>query len=130
MYLVNQRIILLVKMTVVLGIPLLCSFFLPWLAMWQLPSVALVFVAYYLNNLYPDRILLEQERVAIKIFLYNDWLVYRLEQVQYAQGKQCIYLYIDGVCRYRLSMEKLSVRLYLQLTELLEPYPATKKDVL
>ncbi len=122
MYLVNQRIILLVKMTTLLGVPLLCSFLFSHLAVWRIPSVLLVLAAYYLNNLYPDRILLETDKVGIKIFLYNDWMTYRPEQVQYAQGKHCLYLYIDGKQRYRLSMEKLSLRLYRQITEQLQPY--------
>ena len=122
MYLVNQRIILLVKMTTLLGVPLLCSFLFSWLAVWRSPSVLLVLAAYYLNNLYPDRILLEDGKVGIKIFLYNDWLTYRPEQVQYAQGRHCLYLYIDGRQCYRLSMEKLSLRLYRQITEQLQQY--------
>lgn len=122
MYLVNQRIILLVKMTVLLGVPLLCSFLFPWLDMWRIPSVLLVLAGYYLNNIYPDRILLEEDNVGIKIFLCNDWLTYKPEQVQFAQGKHCLYLYIDGKQRYRLSMEKLSLRLYRQLTTMLQQY--------
>ena len=122
MYLVNQRIILLVKMTTLLGVPLLCSFLFSWLAVWRIPSVLLVLAAYYLNNLYPDRILLEESKVGIKIFLYNDWLTYRPEQVQYAQGRHCLNLYIDGQQRNRLSMEKLSLRLYRQITEQLQQY--------
>ena len=82
MYLVNQRIILLVKMTTLLGVPLLCSFLFSWLAVWRIPSVLLVLAAYYLNNLYPDRILLKESKVGIKIFLYNDWLTYRQEPEQ------------------------------------------------
>lgn len=127
MYLVNQRIILLVKMTTLLGVPLLCSFLFSWLAVWRIPSVLLVLAAYYLNNLYPDRILLEESKVGIKIFLYNDWLTYRPEQVQYAQGRHCLYLYIDGRQRYRLSMEKLSLRLYRQITEQLQQYQESEQ---
>ncbi len=82
MYLVNQRIILLVKMTVLLGVPLLTSFVIPWLDFWQIPSVMLVFVGFYLNNVYPDRILIEDGAIGIKIFLHNDWLTYKPEQVQ------------------------------------------------
>lgn len=127
MYLVNQRIILLVKMTTLLGVPLLCSFLFSWLAVWRIPSVLLVLAAYYLNNLYPDRILLKESKVGIKIFLYNDWLTYRPEQVQYAQGRHCLYLYIDGRQRYRLSMEKLSLRLYRQITEQLQQYQESEQ---
>ncbi len=122
MYLVNQRIILLVKMTVLLGVPLLTSFVIPWLDFWQIPSVMLVFVGFYLNNVYPDRILIEDGAIGIKIFLHNDWLTYKPEQVQYKRTETCVYLYIDGKRRYRLSLEKLSVRLYTQITETLEPY--------
>lgn len=122
MYLVNQRVILLVKLTVLLGVPLLCSFVLPWLAVWKVPAVLLVLAGFYLNNVYPDRILLEEGAVGIKVFLYNDWLTYQLEQVQYQRGETCVYLYINGKRRYRLSLEKLSVRLYTQMAALLEPY--------
>ena len=59
MYLVNQRIVLWIKMTVLLGVPLLTSFVVPWLSFWQIPSALLVLVAFYLNNLYPDRIYLD-----------------------------------------------------------------------
>ncbi len=124
-YLVNQRIILLVKMTVLLGVPLLCSFLLPSLAVWQLPSVLLVLAAFYLNNLYPDRIALSRGGVRLKIFLYPQWLTFSLGEVQYAQGSHCLYLYVGGKRRYRISMEHLSMRLYRQITELLEPYQET-----
>ena len=77
MYLVNQRVILLVKLTTLIGVPLLCSFLLPWLSFWRLPASLLVFVAFYLNNLYPDRIYLDEQTVKIKLFLYNEWLEYQ-----------------------------------------------------
>ncbi|MBQ3508584.1 MAG: hypothetical protein IJA90_01000 [Peptococcaceae bacterium] len=125
MYLVNQRVILLVKMTVLLGVPLLCSFIVPWLDIWKLPSVVLVLTGYYLNNLYPDRILMEEGAIGIKLFLFNDWFTYKPEQVQYQRTERCVYLYIDGKKRYRLSLEKLSVRLYMQITEMLKPYCET-----
>lgn len=122
MYLVNQRIILLIKMTTLLGIPLLSSFVVPWLSFWKLPSVLLVLVAFYLNNLYPDRIQLDDSTVKIKIFLSNQWLEYSPQQMQFRQRRHCIYLYVDEKPCYRLSMERLSLRLYRQLTELLVPY--------
>lgn len=122
MYLVNQRIILLVKMTTLLGIPLLSGFVVPWLSFWKLPSVLLVLAAFYLNNLYPDRIQLDNSTVKIKIFLSNQWMEYSPQQMQFRQGTHCIYLYVDGKPCYRLSMERLSLRLYRQLTELLSPY--------
>ena len=122
MYLVNQRVILLVKLTTLIGVPLLCSFLLPWLSFWRLPASLLVFVAFYLNNLYPDRIYLDEQTVKIKLFLYNEWLEYKRTQVQFQVGEQCIYLYVEGTRSYRLSMERLSVRLYNQLVELLQPY--------
>ena len=122
MYLVNQRVILLVKLTTLIGVPLLCSFLLPWLSFWRLPASLLVFVAFYLNNLYPDRIYLDEQTVKIKLFLYNEWLEYKRTQVQFQVGEQCIYLYVEGTRRYRLSMERLSVRLYNQLVELMQPY--------
>lgn len=121
-YLVNQRIILLVKMTVLLGVPLLCSFVLPALAFWRLPSAILVLASYYLNNLYPDRIALGEGGVRLKLFLYPQWLTFSRGQIRYAQGPHCLYLYVDGKRRYRISMERLSMRLYRQITELLEPY--------
>ena len=122
MYLVNQRIILRVKMTVLLGVPLLSSFVVPWLSFWQIPSVLLTLATCYLNNLYPDRIYLDEEVIKIKLFLYNEWLEYDRQQIQLQQGRHCLFLYVDGTRRYRLSMERLSVRLYRQLKELLEPY--------
>lgn len=121
MYLVNQRIILLVKMTVLLGVPLLCGFVVPWLAIWQIPSILLVLSAYYLNNLYPDRIFFEEKTVQIKLFLHPDWLTYKTEQLRFQQGGHCIYLYVEGKRRYRLSMERLSLRLYQQLLQSVQP---------
>lgn len=122
MYLVNQCVILLVKLTTLIGVPLLCSFLLPWLSFWRLPASLLVLVAFYLNNLYPDRIYLDEQTVKIKLFLYNEWLEYQRTQVQFQVGEHCIYLYVEGKRRYQLSMERLSVRLYNQLVELLQPY--------
>jgi len=122
MYLVNQRIILLVKLTALAGVPLLSSFVVPWLSYWQIPSAVLVLAAWYLNNWYPDRIALDERTVRIKLFLCNQWLEYATQQVQFAQGEHCLYLYVDQKRRYRLSMERLSVRLYKQLTTLLQPY--------
>ena len=123
MYLVNQRIVLWIKMAVLLGVPLLTSFVVPWLSFWQIPSALLVLVAFYLNNLYPDRIYLDEKVVKIKLFLCNEWLEYERQQIKLQPGKHCLFLYVDGKCHYQLSMEHLSVRLYKQLKELLEFYP-------
>ena len=122
MYLVNQRIIRLVKATVLLGVPLLTGFVFSQLAFWKLPAALLVATGYSLNNIYPDRIRIEEDTIGIKIFLHNDWLIYKPEQVQYQRTESCVYLYINGKRTYRLNMDKLSVRLYTQIVELLEPY--------
>ena len=122
MYLVNQRIIRLVKATVLLGVPLLTGFVFLQLAFWKLPAALLVATGYSLNNIYPDRIRMEEDAIGIKIFLHNDWLIYKPEQVQYQRTESCMYLYINGKRTYRLNMDKLSVRLYTQIVELLEPY--------
>lgn len=122
MYLVNQRIILFVKVAILFGVPLLSSFVLSWLVMWQLSAVILVFMGYILNNLYPDRILLEENTVKIKIFLCNEWFCYGANQVRYRKMSHCILLYIDGKLKYRLSMDRLSIRLYTQIITLLQPY--------
>ena len=82
MYLVNQRIIRLVKATVLLGVPLLTGFVFSQLAFWKLPAALLVATGYSLNNIYPDRIRMEEDAIGIKIFLHNDWLIYKPEQVQ------------------------------------------------
>ncbi len=122
MYLVNQRIIRLVKATVLLGVPLLTGFVFSQLAFWKLPAALLVATGYSLNNIYPDRIRMEEDAIGIKIFLHNDWLIYRPEQVQYQRTEQCVYLYIDGKRTYRINLDKLSVRLYTQITAMLKPY--------
>ena len=122
MYLVNQRIIRLVKATVLLGVPLLTGFVFSQLAVWKLPAALLVATGYSLNNIYPDRIRMEEDAIGIKIFLHNDWLIYKPEQVQYQRTEQCVYLYIDGKRTYRINLDKLSVRLYTQITAILKPY--------
>ena len=122
MYLVNQRIIRLVKATVLLGVPLLTGFVFSQLAFWILPAALLVATGYSLNNIYPDRIRMEEDAIGIKIFLHNDWLIYKPEQVQYQRTEQCVYLYIDGKRTYRINLDKLSVRLYTQITAILKPY--------
>ena len=122
MYLVNQRIIRLVKATVLLGVPLLTGFVFSQLAFWKLPAALLVATGYSLNNIYPDRIRIEEDAIGIKIFLHNDWLIYKPEQVQYQRTEQCVYLYIDGKRTYRINLDKLSVRLYTQITAMLKPY--------
>ena len=122
MYLVNQRIIRLVKATVLLGVPLLTGFVFSQLAFWKLPAALLVATGYSLNNIFPDRIRMEEDAIGIKIFLHNDWLIYKPEQVQYQRTEQCVYLYIDGKRTYRINLDKLSVRLYTQITAILKPY--------
>ena len=122
MYLINQRIIRLVKATVLLGVPLLTGFVFLQLAFWKLPAALLVATGYSLNNIYPDRIRMEEDAIGIKIFLHNDWLIYKPEQVQYQRTEQCVYLYIDGKRTYRINLDKLSVRLYTQITAILKPY--------
>ncbi len=122
MYLVNQRMIRLVKVTVLMGVPLLTGFLFSQLAIWKIPAVLLVLTGYSLNNIYPDRIRIEADTIGIKIFLHNEWLVYKPEQVQYQRTEKCVYLYIDGKRTYRLNMDKLSVRLYAQMVEILKPY--------
>lgn len=126
MYLVNQRVMLLVKMTALLGYPLLCSFLLPHLAIWRIPSVVLSLAACYLNNRYPDRIALDEKTVRIKLFLHNDWLIFPCEQVEFTQDSRELVLYVEDKPRYYLQMERLSLRLYRQLTTLLQQRSAKK----
>lgn len=122
MYLVNQRMIWLVKVTVLLGVPLLTGFLFSQLSMWKIPAVFLVVTGYSLNNIYPDRIRIDADEVGIKIFLHNDWFMYKPEQVEYQRTDKCVYLYIDGKRTYRLNLDKFSVRLYTQIVETLKPY--------
>ena len=122
----------MVKASVLLGIPLLSSFVVPWFSNWKIPAIGLILIGYFLNNIYPDRIDFGMDgKMRIKVFLFPDWIVYDLRQVEMKQGKHCIYLYIDGKRKYRISMEKLSLRLYKQIKALIplhEPYKKTSKD--
>lgn len=118
MYKVNQQIILLIKTGFLFGMPLLCSFIISSLANYRPLCVGLLFFTFYANYFYPDRIAFEDDKVHIKIFLRNEWLVYNKSEVRIEQGKQCLYLIVQEKQRYRLSMKKLSRNLYEELCNL------------
>lgn len=118
MYKVNQQVILVVKIGFLFGMPLLCSFILPALANYRPLCLGLLFLTFYSNYYYPDRIAIVDDKVHIKIFLRNEWLVYNKSEVRVEQGKQCVYLIVQDKYRYRVSMKNLSRRLYGELRNL------------
>lgn len=118
MYKVNQQIILLVKTGFLFGMPLLCSFILPPLENYRPLCVGLLFLTFYCNYFYPDRISFVEDKIHIKIFLRNEWLVYQKSEVRIEPGKQCLYLIVQEKQRYRISMKNLSRNLYEELREL------------
>ena len=58
MYKVNQKTIKCIIGCFGLGMPLLFAFVLPWLSPYRMASVILLFIAWFFNNRYPDRIAL------------------------------------------------------------------------
>ena len=118
MYRVNQQIILVVKIGFLFGMPLLCSFILPPLANYRPLCLGLLFLTFYCNYFYPDRIAIDDDMVHIKIFLRNEWLTYNKSEVHIEHGKQCLYLIVQDKYRYRLSLNKLSRSLYEELQNL------------
>lgn len=115
MYRVNQPIITFVKISFLFGAPLVFSFLFTHLFPYRILCIGLLLVAFFLNNLYPDRIILEQTQIHIKLFLCNDWFRYERSRVAFRQGRHCIDIEIDGKKKYRLSMERLSRSLYEEL---------------
>ena len=118
MYKVNQRLMKFVRICFLFGMPLLVSFVFSHMANYRLLCVGLLLIAFYLNGIYPDRIGLIDEKLQLKLFLKNDWLIYSLDEVDFVQGKRFIYVVIKGKKKYRITMEKLSVRLYEELKEM------------
>lgn len=94
--------------------PLLVSFVLPPLAVYRWLSVMMIFTAAWLNNVYPAFILLEDNQIKIKNTLSFAWHSYRLEQLTITIEKNYLRLQTDSQY-YRLSMTRLSVRLYQEL---------------
>ena len=85
--------------------------------MYQFPSLVLVLIAFYLNNVYPDRVLLEPERMQVKFFLKNDWVSSPYKELRLVQEEHALRLMWENHSPMKLSMKHLSVRLYNQLSE-------------
>lgn len=116
-YKVNQPIMVWVKATALFGLPMLCSFVIGRWSMYQFPSLVLVLIAYYLNNVYPDRVLLEPEGMQVKFFLKNDWVSIPYRELRLAQEEHALRLVWENHSPMKLSMKHLSVLLYNQLSE-------------
>lgn len=114
MYRVNEKIVFTIKFCFFLGMPLLVSFVLPPLAVYRWLSVMMIFAAVWLNNVYPAFILLEDNQIKIKNTLSFAWHSYRLERLTITAEKNYLRLQTDSQY-YRLSMTRLSVRLYQEL---------------
>lgn len=121
LYRVNQHIITIVKATALLGVPMLCSFVLTKWSMFRIPSLILVLCCYYLNNLYPDRVILSDREIHIKFFLKNDWIAMPYEELRLRREENHLTLVRQKGAPIRFSMKQLSVRLYTQLTEKVYP---------
>lgn len=120
MYQINQQAILGAKFGLFLGIPLLSSFLVARLAMYRPLSVVLIFIGYWLNNSYPEKIDIRPDCVALKLFLRGQWLEIPNDQLSIEVKPQYLLLYDKGKPRYRISAKKLSVRLYKQLEPFLQ----------
>ena len=94
--------------------PLLVSFVLPPLAVYRWLSVMMIFAAAWLNNVYPAFILLEDNQIKVKNTLSFAWHSYHLEKLTITIEKNYLCLQTDSQY-YRLSMTRLSVRLYQEL---------------
>lgn len=107
-----------VKFGFFLGVPLLSSFLLPDLAMYRLLSVVLVLAGYWLNNIYPEKIEIRADCVALKLLLSRQWIEIPNEQLYIEAKTHYLLIHNNSKVTYRISAKRLSVRLYNQL----EPY--------
>lgn len=115
MFKVNQKMIKCIMAGVVLGMPLIFSFVLEWMGQYRMVSIVLLVVSFCLNNRYPDRLVLEEGQLKVKLFLVNEWMVYPMDQVKFSQEKGYIALQVSAKKVYHISMDGLSMRLYGQL---------------
>ena len=118
MYRINQDAILVVKFGFFLGVPLLSSFVLQPLASYRFIAVVLILAGYWLNNLYPDRIEVRAEGIAIKLLLSREWIEIPSGKLAIEAKPHYLVLHSQNKAAYRISAKRLSVRLYKQL----EPY--------
>lgn len=115
LYRINQEAILGAKFGFFLGVPLLCSFLLPALASYRMLSIVLVLIGYWLNNIYPEKIEIRPDCVAVKLLLSRDWIEMANEDLTVEVKANYLVLHSHQKVTYRISMKRLSVRLYKQL---------------
>ena len=118
MYRINQDAVIGIKMGFFLGVPLLSSFLLAALAPYRLLAVVLILAGYWLNNLYPERIEIRDDCVALKLLLSKQWIEIPHQQLAIEAKTNYLVLHSENKTNYRISVKRLSVRLYKQL----EPY--------
>lgn len=118
MYSVNRKIVFTVKFCFFLGLPLLVSFVLDGLKIYRLLALMLTFTAFYLNNSYPELVEINDCIIAFKMPLLSKWHSYSVEQITIERRKNELLLLTSDGCRYRLSNDRLSVRLYEQLQDI------------
>lgn len=118
MYQINQEAMLCVKFGFFLGVPMLSSFLLPSLAAYRLMSVVLVLAGYWLNNIYPEKIEIRPDGVALKLLLNRQWIEIPNEELSVEVKIHYLLVHNNSKMAYRISVKRLSVRLYKQL----EPY--------
>lgn len=115
LYRINQEAIFGAKFGFFLGVPLLAGFLLPPLAAYRLLSIVLVLIGYWLNNVYPEKIEIRPECVAIKLLLSREWIEIPNEQLLIEAKASYLLLHSQQKIAYRISTKRLSVRLYKQL---------------
>ena len=115
MYRINERALLGAKFGFLLGVPLLSSYLLPALAAYRLLAVGLVLMGYWLHNLYPEKIEIRSDCVALKLLMSKEWIEIGKESLHIEAKANYLLLHSDHKIAYRISNKRLSVRLYRQL---------------
>ena len=114
MYRVNHTIIRLIQTGFLFGMPLLTSFIIPSLHSYRYLCIGILVLTFYWNHYYPDRIAIDEstDKVHIKLFLRNEWLMYNRSQVRFVQTKRWLAILIDDKSRFRIVLHQMPTGLY------------------
>jgi hypothetical protein len=114
-YYVNKSYVKLVKLCIPLGIALSSGFFLESLAMVKNLSVVFLAVGLIYNYWYPEIIIIEGEKLKIKLSLAKNYKEYLIKGLKISVEKRACYYILHLDRKYYLEINSIPRELYYQL---------------
>lgn len=115
MYYVNKQFVTLVRMSIPLGIALVTGFFLESLAVVRNMSVVFLAVGLLINLYYPEVIIIEGDKLKLKLTLAKSYKEYLLKDLVISIDKKARFYILHLDRKYRLDINTLPRELYYHL---------------